>query len=229
MFKVSRLILAAVATVAASAASATATIEIEGSSSVLTAGGPGMTINFNGMSDDVVYAGLTSALNISLLTQSGSVFTFGYQLFNNSTAPMTSSRVTAFGFDVNPNRTGGSILTGTVFDELDSGSISNGMNVEVCLTTNNCSGGGGDGVTIGQNTSGSFSLTFAGSPFNITLTDFVVRYQSLAGSGRATSGVGIPVESVPEPTTWAMMLIGFGAMGYSIRRRRRSQNMPQVA
>ena len=25
---------------------------------------------------------------------------------------------------------------------------------------------------------------------------------------------------VPEPATWAMMLMGFGAMGFAIRRRR---------
>ncbi len=229
MFKVSRLLLAAVATVAASAASATVTIDLGGSTFVLTAGDPGTTIIFNGQSDDVVYAGLTSSLNLSLLSQSGNVFTFGYQLVNTTTAPMTSSRVTGFGFDVDPNRSAGSILTGTVFDVFDSGSISNGMNVEVCITTHNCSGGGGDGVTIGQDTGGSFSLTFTGEPFNITLDNLVVRYQSLEGAGNATSGVGIPVGAVPEPTTWATMLIGFGAMGYSMRRRRRSQNMPQVA
>jgi hypothetical protein len=28
------------------------------------------------------------------------------------------------------------------------------------------------------------------------------------------------ISPVPEPTTWAMMLIGFGAVGYSMRRRR---------
>jgi hypothetical protein len=33
---------------------------------------------------------------------------------------------------------------------------------------------------------------------------------------------------VPEPATWAMMLIGFGAAGYVIRRRRKTF-MPQVA
>jgi hypothetical protein len=33
---------------------------------------------------------------------------------------------------------------------------------------------------------------------------------------------------VPEPATWAMMLIGFGAVGYTMRRRRKSI-MPQVA
>ncbi|HTH28797.1 MAG TPA: PEPxxWA-CTERM sorting domain-containing protein [Sphingobium sp.] len=31
---------------------------------------------------------------------------------------------------------------------------------------------------------------------------------------------GIPTPAVPEPATWAMMLLGFGAMGYTMRRRR---------
>lgn len=35
--------------------------------------------------------------------------------------------------------------------------------------------------------------------------------------------------SVPEPATWAMMLIGFGAMGVSLRRRRRTYNLLQAA
>jgi hypothetical protein len=34
---------------------------------------------------------------------------------------------------------------------------------------------------------------------------------------------------VPEPATWAMMLIGFGAVGYSLRRRRRAGALPQAA
>jgi hypothetical protein len=36
--------------------------------------------------------------------------------------------------------------------------------------------------------------------------------------------------AVPEPSTWAMMLIGFGAVGFSMRRRRRaSARLMQVA
>jgi hypothetical protein len=31
-----------------------------------------------------------------------------------------------------------------------------------------------------------------------------------------------PMPGVPEPATWAMMLIGFGAMGTMLRRRRRA-------
>lgn len=35
--------------------------------------------------------------------------------------------------------------------------------------------------------------------------------------------------AVPEPSTWAMMLIGFSAVGFSMRRRRKvTQGLPQV-
>lgn len=37
------------------------------------------------------------------------------------------------------------------------------------------------------------------------------------------------VAGVPEPATWAMMLLGFGAMGVSLRRRRRTQTLLQEA
>jgi hypothetical protein len=41
--------------------------------------------------------------------------------------------------------------------------------------------------------------------------------------------LGIPVNgALPEPATWAMMIIGFGAAGYSIRRRRKAL-LTQVA
>jgi hypothetical protein len=33
---------------------------------------------------------------------------------------------------------------------------------------------------------------------------------------------------VPEPSTWAMMLLGFAAVGASLRYRRRSK-LPQLA
>jgi hypothetical protein len=36
-----------------------------------------------------------------------------------------------------------------------------------------------------------------------------------------------PTGVVPEPSTWAMMLLGFGAVGYGMRRRRRRENALQ--
>ena len=35
--------------------------------------------------------------------------------------------------------------------------------------------------------------------------------------------------AVPEPSTWGMMLLGFGVMGVSLRRRRRTQTLLQAA
>ena len=47
---------------------------------------------------------------------------------------------------------------------------------------------------------------------------------------RITLGNIAAVGTVPEPSTWAMMLIGFGAVGSAMRRRRRSgMALPQIA
>lgn len=56
---------------------------------------------------------------------------------------------------------------------------------------------------------------------------------ALNGGGQTVSafaqfGTGA-VAAVPEPATWAMMLIGFGAMGVSLRGRRRPSNLLQAA
>lgn len=37
------------------------------------------------------------------------------------------------------------------------------------------------------------------------------------------------IAAVPEPATWAMMLIGFGGIGFAMRGRRREQTLPQLA
>ena len=52
---------------------------------------------------------------------------------------------------------------------------------------------------------------------NIYFTSDLVNGDGMTGNVGATKGVG----AVPEPTTWAMMLIGFGAAGICLRRRNR--------
>lgn len=43
----------------------------------------------------------------------------------------------------------------------------------------------------------------------------------LGETGSYSGTINVQVAPVPEPGTWAMMLLGFGAMGLVIRRRRR--------
>ena len=38
-----------------------------------------------------------------------------------------------------------------------------------------------------------------------------------------------PPPQVPEPATWAMMLLGFGATGFAMRRGRKTETLPQIA
>ena len=45
---------------------------------------------------------------------------------------------------------------------------------------------------------------------------------TLEATGPGTASFGNRVGAVPEPSTWAMMLVGFGAVGFSMRRRKSS-------
>jgi hypothetical protein len=46
---------------------------------------------------------------------------------------------------------------------------------------------------------------------------------TINGNNNSTGSLGgtVTINAVPEPGTWAMMLLGFGAAGYAMRRRRR--------
>ena len=75
---------------------------------------------------------------------------------------------------------------------------------------------------LGDPATGSFTLTYGSNVSDLTLQDFYVRYQGLTGLNGIGSATGREVVTppVPEPSTWAMMLFGFGALGFAMRRRR---------
>jgi hypothetical protein len=84
-------------------------------------------------------------------------------------------------------------------------------------------------------------VTFGGLSFSTTsLGDFNFYnsgsgYYGLLSSDRDINGYpdGVVatahVAPVPEPATWAMMLVGFGVVGAAMRRTRRKQSLPQLA
>ena len=49
---------------------------------------------------------------------------------------------------------------------------------------------------------------------------YTFHIQGTRGNNTSYSG-GVAFAAVPEPATWAMMLMGFGAIGFAMRRRRR--------
>lgn len=71
-------------------------------------------------------------------------------------------------------------------------------------------------VQFGPSLNGSNSATFNASNFAITVRDTVT------GQTRVLT-------PVPEPGTWAMMLLGFGVIGSAMRRRRSKRLVPHAA
>jgi len=110
-------------------------------------------------------------------------------------------------------------LTGTTNSISSTYSISlNGVGGSVNSTTYNSQGNGGFIAVgdFGNLTDSSFSFT--GFNYSVAIT---------AGSGQnftasSLSGSKGVVGSVPEPASWAMMLTGFGAVGFAMRRNRKA-------
>ena len=84
------------------------------------------------------------------------------------------------------------------------------------------SGGDSDGqVTslydIGQNGSNFFNA-FDGTFSSVTMT--FTDGATVSDVGQFRLNVAPAVAAVPEPATWAMMILGFAAIGFSVRRRK---------
>lgn len=109
--------------------------------------------------------------------------------FNNPFNPAGAAGSAVFNFD-------GDSITFT------GGSISGGGTFTVTNTAN------GSSVLVNRNglASGAQTITFNGT-FNP------------AGNGLARVGGQLNLTAVPEPSTWAMFILGFGALGFAMRRR----------
>lgn len=101
-------------------------------------------------------------------------------------------------------------------------------------------------VNLGTNQSFSYNPFFVGNDNTVSGTDSDLAQNSFRLNGAAIGfdplvnntysatltsggqsltayaqlGTGAPVPGVPEPATWTMMLLGFGAVGFAIRRKK---------
>jgi hypothetical protein len=95
--------------------------------------------------------------------------------------------------------TGGGDANGVLFDDPLSGAVILGFKF----------GDGGSG--FGER-SGIFLFNFTSPTSGLTFNV----------NGFSSGVIVPPGNEVPEPATWAMMLVGFAAVGYSMRRRRKA-------
>jgi hypothetical protein len=86
-------------------------------------------------------------------------------------------------------------------------------------------GGGGTNITsvtgTGNNLTLNTGLLTAGTLYRLTYTGNLTTAGNISGNATFTA--------VPEPATWAMMLLGFGGIGFAMRRRRRGLALAQIA
>lgn len=172
-------------------------------------------------------------------------YAFTYAVDNTSAAPADNSWIIAFGFDVDPNAKFAFDLG--PFDEFNigtPGSNANAFNglgsVEICFfEANSCNGTSAQGVTVNEAPeTGFFTLVFKDPTDTISLDNFTMRWQDkgatrnsfITVSGNGELPGGPPVSAVPEPESWAMLMVGFGLVGAAVRRRRQvTQTLPIVA
>jgi hypothetical protein len=221
----------AAALVLFAAASASQALTITATDVTITSADVGQTfsISYNGfVNTSTIVNGLTASAVYTVQAVSSTSITLAVDMTNTSSSPITSSRVSVFGFDTNPNITG-AIATGAFNVTVQGGSLPSGFGaIELCVKNgqgNNCQGGGGTGIAQGATGTTTLTLNFASiGASGVTLSNFGVRYQSIAGAGNVTSAVGRGTPGtppVPEPA--AMALFGLGALivGAKLRKRAR--------
>jgi hypothetical protein len=190
-------------------------------------------VNYDGFADGQVINGLTGTTSFTLTGVGENSYTFSYAVTNTSSSPIDTSRISGFGFNTNPDIT--SATSTGLFDQTGTGNVPTGFGrVDVCFKgaggTNNCAGGGGVGVNIGDTGTGSLTLNFAELPQQLTLSDFFVRYQSIEGAGAPNSGIGRGTPSststggstgstggTPVPAPGGLLLFAAGLAGLGLR------------
>jgi hypothetical protein len=177
---------------------------------------------------DQFVGSITADLTFTLVSKSADskAWNFTYEADNTSTDQV--ARLVSFALSVDPNF---KTVTGTTgaFTATKVTKIED-FTAELCFIGNNCNGGGSGGLTSAvANSIGAFTLNFQNAPADsVTFDSFAGKFQGTLYNGSSLFAKECPTglscggggNEVPEPGTWALMIMGFGAASAMLRRRR---------
>lgn len=142
-----------------------------------------------------------------------------YLMFNGSSGvfgnDLTASPTFTDTFDLGQFAPGAYLFSGTISSSYQ-GQAGNAQDIDFTSVSLN-------GHDFSISSTGQFELRYvADVPSG---TSNLLKVQGTAGSSSTYSGT-FNVASVPEASTWALMLGGFGMVGYALRGSRRSRAAP---
>ena len=156
-------------------------------------------------------------------------------LVTNVTPPASGT----FGNSFNPTPTTPitlGLFTDNFVINLTDGSLTNGSLITVSLGSGNNIDFACQACSVRLDST-LFTLMSSGAldVFTLNPTLLGAGNHTLTVTGNITSGPSasysgtINFAAVPEPATWAMMLLGFGGIGMAMRRRRQAPAFAQIA
>ena len=183
-----------------------------------------------------IYAAAAAALSFSA-TANAAPLVLSPTVVTSVTPPASGT----FGNSFNPTPTTPialGLFTDNFVIDLTNNSLTNGGLISVSL-------GGGNNIDFTCQAcsvrldSTLFSLMSTGTldVFTLNPTLLTAGQHTLSVTGNIVTGpsasysgtINFAVPGVPEPATWAMMLLGFGGIGLTMRRRRQAPAFAQIA
>lgn len=199
----------------------------------------------DGIRQDNLTADVTFAF--TGISNFGRRWNFTASVRNNTSGPFTSAEVGFFGFSTDdPNTAGsqfrplnsvattGGLFTTRVLDNA-AGFATPDLSTaqQACFKTGGtlgeCASATGTGVARGATATQVFALNFSTPQALIRLENFVLGFSNVNGTATDSNGGEVVLSNasvngfgviVPEPSSWAMMIAGFGLVGATLRRRR---------
>jgi hypothetical protein len=173
---------------------------------------------------------LAAILSLKLIGKSATSFTFEYAITNSSGGIVDAARLSSFGFDLDADYT--SATASGLFNRTASGNIPGFGKTDLCVMAggngNSCAGTAKGGPVNGRRCSQGHAHHRVRDPADILrIENAFVRWQDVKSEAldlKSASGtpavVMLDLPPFPEPSTWAMMIMGFGFVGFSARRRK---------